>query len=141
MKLRRYAATYFALQGALTLLAWAVIFLWPPIRPHFQPPGSPEILMMAFFVPDMLLFTGGSFAAARGLARGAGWGSSAAWLVTGAMGYAALYTLTISLWTGTAWLPVAVFLPAALLSLLFTTAADSRHGDVPAGAARQPDRA
>jgi hypothetical protein len=136
VKLRPYAAPYFALQGALTILAWAVIFLWPPIRPHFQPPGIPELMMMAFFVPDMLLFTGGSFAAAYGFARGAPWRSSAAWLVTGSMAYAALYTLTILLWTGTAWLPVAVFLPAALLSLLFTAAAEGGPRDVPASPVR-----
>jgi hypothetical protein len=136
VKLRPYAAPYFALQGALTILAWAVIFLWPPIRPHFQPPGIPELMMMAFFVPDMLLFIGGSFAAAYGFARGARWRSSAAWLVTGSMAYAALYTLTILLWTGTAWLPVVVFLPAAILSLLFTTAADGGPRDVPTSPVR-----
>jgi hypothetical protein len=125
VKLRAYAAPYFALQGALTLLTWAVIFLWPPIRPHFQPPGIPELMMMGFFLPDMLLFAGASFAAAYGFARGARWRSSAAWLVTGAMGYAALYTLAILLATGTAWLPVVVFLPAALLSLLFAASADA----------------
>lgn len=125
VKLRPYAAPYFALQGALTLVVWAVIFLWPPIRPHFQPPGIPELMMMAFVVPDMVLFAGGSFAAARGIARGARWRSAAAWLVAGSMAYAALYTLTILLHTGTAWLPVVVFLPAALLSLLFASAADA----------------
>ncbi len=71
VKLRAYAAPYFALQGALTLVVWAVIVLWPPIRPHFQPPGSPEVLLMAFLLPDMLLFAGASFAAARGISRGA----------------------------------------------------------------------
>src|SRR5687767_13314599 len=89
VKLRACAAPYFALQGVLTILVWIVTFLWPPIRPHFQPPGVPELMMMAFVVPDMLLFAGASFAAARGISRGARWRSAAAWLVAGSMSYAA----------------------------------------------------
>lgn len=137
MTLRRLAAPYFALQGALTLLWWAALFLRPPLRAYFQPPGGPEIHLLAFLPPDLLLFAGASLAAAYAFARDAGWRSSAAWLVAGATTYAALYGLALALATGAAWLSAVLMLPAALCSLLFaTTANDDRHADVSAGRAR-----
>lgn len=95
MTLRRLAAPYFALQGALTLLWWAALLARPPLRGYFQPPDSPEAHLLAYLLPDLLLFAGGSLAATYACSRDAAWRSPAAWLVAGATTYAALYCISV----------------------------------------------
>jgi hypothetical protein len=120
--LRALAGPYFALQGVLVLLWWTSLMVHPPLRDHFQPPGSPPEHLLAFWLPDLALIAAGSLAAAYLRARGGRRLLAVAWIVAGAITYATLYCLALSLATGEAWLSVVLMLPAAVLSILFASA-------------------
>lgn len=140
-QVRRAAAAYFALQGALVLAWWAMLWMAPSTRAPFTPPGWPQSALMAFWLPDLGLAAGGSLAAAWLTARRMPAAGAARWLVAGAMAYGTLYCLGASLATGGAWLSVALMVPAAVAStgLALVTAVPQerlfRHA--PRGSARR----
>lgn len=96
------AAFYFAFQTLCGALWWLLIAFEPRLRPLFRPHNTPDSALLAFFLPDAILF----------LALGA-W---SAWLLVkhpskarlpfalhiGATVYAALYCLGQTLLTGEA---------------------------------------
>ena len=113
------AVLYFGLQGVLVALCWAALFARPGLRRHFHPPGSPEADLMAFFPSDALLLVAGSWGVVWLLYRGSGWAGPVMWLVAGAFLYAAIYALVVSVRTRSAWVPVVMMVPGAVVSTLF----------------------
>jgi len=117
MSLRPRIAAYLGLQGLLILAWWAGLHASPGFRALFLPPGMPDAQLMAFGLPDLGLAAAGSLACAAGLLRGRRWSSPLLWALAGAMAYAALYCLALSLLTGGAWAASLLMLPAMLLTL------------------------
>lgn len=113
---RRSAAAYFAAQGVAVTAWWLLLLFVPGSRAHFVARGAPEVVLLAFWLPDLALLAIGSFVVARSLFRGSEVAAVALWFVCGAMGYATLYCLALSLLTDSAWLCIALMLPACLLS-------------------------
>lgn len=126
MSVRRAAAFYFAVQGIAVVVWWAWLFFVPSSRAYFQTNGTTEAALLAFWLPDLLLVACGSFVAAYFCLRGNDNNdariAAALWLVCGAVGYATLYCLASALLTDSAWLSVALMLPAMLLSVSSTLA-------------------
>lgn len=126
MSVRRAAAFYFAVQGIAVVVWWAWLIFVPSSRAYFQTNGTTEAALLAFWLPDLLLVACGSFVAAYFCVRDRdnidARIAAALWLVCGAVGYATLYCLASALLTDSAWLSVALMLPAMLLSVSSTLA-------------------
>lgn len=117
MSLHPRIAAYLGLQGLLILAWWAGLYASLDFRAHFLPPGMPDAQLMAFGLPDLGLAAAGSLACAVGLLRGLRWALPLLWVLAGAMSYATLYCLALSLLTGGAWAASTLMLPAMLLTL------------------------
>ena len=128
MTARRLAAGYFLLQGLLVGAWWALLLARPELRRAFQVPGSPPADLLAFLPPDLVLAGGGSLAAAWLCRRGGRRARAVAWLVAGAVDYAALYCVALWMGSGTAWAGAVLMVPAAVLSTFFAASVD---GDAP----------
>ncbi len=122
--LSRLAVLFLILQGAGVIIWWLILLISPLARSLFLVQGAPLPTLFAFIGADLLLYAGGSFLAAFGLARKERWAWSALCVHAGAVIYAALYGLTLPLISdGGAWLgavmmaPSLVVLPALLWML------------------------
>lgn len=120
-RVRRLATAYFFLQGALILLWWTALALWPASRAPFIAPGGDEAGLFAFAAPDVVL-AAASVAAGELLRRRHPASGGALWLVGGLVLYPTGYCFALSLATDGAWLGTVLMIPAALLSLVFATA-------------------
>ncbi len=102
---------------------WLVLWLYPESRRLFLPPNGNEVFLLAFCLPDLSLIVIGSFAASFLCSREKASANVALWLVVGSLGYATLYCLALSLFTGSAWISVvmmsASFGASLVLALLF----------------------
>ncbi|ODU53741.1 MAG: hypothetical protein BGO01_19010 [Armatimonadetes bacterium 55-13] len=92
----------------------------PDWRGWFFASPSAEMHWMSFLLPDLVFFIGAGWLAAVGLRHEHRWAWPMLLLHVGAVGYAALYSLTAALissaaWPG-AWLMLASFLITAILA-------------------------
>ena len=71
-----FQAAYLVVQGLGGLAWWLTLFTWPRFRLAFMAAGAPESTLMAFAVPDLLLYAGGSLVAAHAPWTGAALGLS-----------------------------------------------------------------
>lgn len=110
---RVVATRYYCLQGAAVLAWWILLWQVPASRTLFQPPGSPGYLLLSFWLPDLVLIAAGSWLAAWLTHYESRYASTGRWLVAGALAYATLYCVALSLWTGAAWTSVLPMLAAA----------------------------
>ncbi len=96
------AAFYFAFQTLCGALWWLLIAFEPRVRPLFRPAHTPDSALLAFFLPDAILFLGlGAWSAWVLVKRP----DAARWplaLHIGATVYAALYCIGRTLLTGQA---------------------------------------
>jgi hypothetical protein len=112
----RTARLYLLLQGGAVLGWWAVLLLWPASRALFLVHGAPEITLSAFAAGDLAIVGAGSLAV--GASRDRAWAAPLAWIVAGAMTYAALYTILTALVGATGPLGALLMTPAAAASLV-----------------------
>ena len=116
MNTRKLTAPYFVLQSLLVSLWWLTLWLHPPLRLFFLPPGGADVFLLAFGAPDLLLIVAGGFVAARLCRRKSASSIIALWLVVGALSYATLYCLALSFFTNSAWVSVAMMSAATFMS-------------------------
>lgn len=107
----RHAAWWCALQALGIVLWWLALMWYPPLRPAFTVPGSGEVTLFAFALPDAVLGVVAGVLAGVGLRRGRAWGRDALLIVTGAMVYAGLYCLAVAI-AGGGWWGAALMLPS-----------------------------
>ncbi len=119
MKVRRSAAIYFAAQGIAVFLWWAMLFWWPASRKYFALENGSEISLMAFWLADLSFLGVGSVVAAWLCFRNNPYQCVAAWFVTGAMSYSAIYCFTFTMTTDAGWLGVALMMPAMIWNGVF----------------------
>src|SRR5690348_8788085 len=110
-RVRHWVSAYFALQGVAVISWWLVLLFVPSTRAYFQMGSSAEMLL-AFWLPDLLLLGVGSLVGAGLGLREHSLGLFVLCAVCGAVGYAGLYCLAFALLTDTGWLGVALMLPA-----------------------------
>src|SRR5262245_40583336 len=116
MNTRKLTAPYFVLQSLLVLLWWLTLWLHPPTRSFFLPPGGADVFLLAFGLPDLMLIVAGGLVAGRLCWRKSASSGIVLWLVVGALSYATLYCLALSLFTNSAWISVAMMSAATFLS-------------------------
>lgn len=125
MKEKRAAAIYFALQGAGVALWWLLLFSVPAARKYFALENNSEVSLMAFWLADLSFLAAGSLVTSWLILRENKHAPLAMWLVTGAVSYAALYSLAFTYNTDTGWLGVILMLPAMIWSGVFSVALSS----------------
>ena len=113
--IRTLVVLFLVLQGMGTLAWWATLFLLPATREPFLAPGAPDTTLLTFFAPDLLVYVASSLFAAYGLSRGASWAWPALCVNAGAGVYAALYALTLPLWSSGGWLGATLMSPALVV--------------------------
>ena len=69
----RLGSIFFLFQGVGAVAWWAMLLAIPATRRHYLPAGAPDVMLLAFLLPDLVLFAGASLLAAVGLWRGASW--------------------------------------------------------------------
>lgn len=119
MKVYRSAAIYFGLQGRGVIAWWTVLFAVPNARQHFLLERSSEFSLLAFWLADLAFLGAGSLAAAWFCFRRDQYSQIASWFVTGAISYAAVYTLAFAMITDHGWLGVILMMPAMIWSGVF----------------------
>ncbi len=116
--MRRLFATYLLLQGVCCVAWWAGILLSAAFRDLFKAPGAPDVTLLAFAGADALLFVGGSVVSAVLLLRGAPQRKAWLWLTAGAVTYAALYAIGLSVLSGAAWLGAGAMAAAMVMTVI-----------------------
>lgn len=114
--IHRFGAIYFLLQGVGALAWWVMLLMAPDTRRHYLAPGAPDDMLLAFLLPDLLLFVGASLLAACGLRRRASWTWPVLCAQAAASAYAELYCLNLLVLTrGTVWLGAALMAPSFIV--------------------------
>jgi predicted N-acetyltransferase YhbS/protein-S-isoprenylcysteine O-methyltransferase Ste14 len=117
MNTRELTAPYFVLQSLLVSLWWLMLWLHPPSRLIFLPPGGADILLPAFLIPDFVLIVAGGLIAGALCRRKSESAGVTLWIVVGALSYETLFCLALSFFTNSAWISVAMMSAATFMSI------------------------
>lgn len=120
-KVRNAAAAYYLIQALAIAGWWGLLITYPESRRWFALQTDSLATLWAFWLPDLLLIGPGSFAVAVAIWRRFIYAEHLAWLVTGGVTYATLYTLALAMITDRGWLGVVLMLPATIWSGVFAT--------------------
>jgi protein-S-isoprenylcysteine O-methyltransferase Ste14 len=94
---RRLVSIYLLVQGLAGLAWWLILWLIPESRERFQPSGMVSDFILAFAIPDAVLFIGGALVGAWLFAINHRGARAVLWLTAGASAYAALLCLGFAL--------------------------------------------
>ncbi|MHC5004469.1 MAG: hypothetical protein ACYTJ0_15255 [Planctomycetota bacterium] len=114
---RRPAAAYLLLQGSAVTAWWILLLAVPETRARFRPADAPDTMLLAFWLPDLLLVALGSLAGGVLLLRAPARAASLLWLVAGATAYATLYCIALLLLAPQTWPAATAMVPAAAVTL------------------------
>ncbi|MFN6964288.1 MAG: methyltransferase family protein [Pyrinomonadaceae bacterium] len=120
-KVFRNAGWFFALLAAATAAWWIALAFEPSLRRYFEIDPSSPVAFIAFRLPDLVIVMPGSVTAAVLCFFQSRLASSAAWLVTGAISYATVYTFAAAMRTDAGWPGVAMMMAATLWCGVFAT--------------------
>lgn len=110
--LSRWMAAYLFAQAIGIVAWWLLLWRAPAVRGRFHPADSNDSMLMAFWLPDLLLAALGSAVTAVLILRGARSAAFAAAITAGAMAYAALYCVALLLAAPETWLAATTMVPA-----------------------------
>lgn len=119
MKVYRSAAIYYAIQGLSVIAWWIVLFAVPALRRFFVLEQKSEFSLLAFWLADLAFIGIGSLVAAWFCFRRHEYSQIVSWFVSGAVSYAAVYTLALAMITDYGWIGVTLMLPAMIWSGIF----------------------
>jgi hypothetical protein len=108
--LRAFAIVFLTLEGAGTVAWWLVLLAFPSARRPFLAEGAPDSTLLAFLLPDSVLFAGAALLAALAIAKDRPWSTGVLWLHAGASAYAGLYGIGLFALSPNAWLGAALML-------------------------------
>ena len=100
MSLNRLALWFLSAEAIGAAAWWGVMMAWPPARGLFLARGAPDATLLAFAIPDGVLYVGTAAASAYGLRAARPWAWPVLCAHAGAAGYAALYCWSLSGLTG-----------------------------------------
>ncbi len=112
----QFAARYFLVQAIAVVAWWALLVAVPESWAFFEIRGAPRVAFGAFGPGDLGIVAVGSAMVASRYRRP--WAGHVAWMVAGAMAYAALYTVTTAALQAAHPLGAILMLPAAGASLV-----------------------
>lgn len=114
---QRIAAGYFALQAGAALLWWGALVAQPAVRRLFLPATVPDHAILAFWLADLGLVVAGSGMSGLALLRDDHRLPPLLWFTAGAVSYAALAAVGLTMMSGEAVLGAALMLPAMVVTL------------------------
>lgn len=97
---------------------WIALSVDARVVALFEPVGSAEGRLLAFWLPDVAFAVVGSALASWTILSGRRVGIALAWMVAGAMAYATLYCVAWAMAADSGWWMVAAMVPAAFFSLV-----------------------
>ena len=113
----RFGRLYLLAEGVLAFAWWVMLLAVPETRRHFVAPGAPDVTLLAFLLPDVVLFAGAALLAAHGLGRQASWAWPVLCAHAGAAAYAALYCVAVTVMSrGGAWLAAVLMAPSLVIT-------------------------
>lgn len=119
MPFKRIAAWYLLIEGIGGIAWWITLFVYPVHRSSFMADGSPDSMLLAFLIPDALLFVGGAFLSAYLVMKPTPWAFGVLWLHAGAVAYAALYCWGLVIFSkGDGMIGALMMTPPLIISLL-----------------------
>lgn len=119
-KVRKAAAVYFTFQGIGVIAWWGVLYFLPESRVYFQFEVGSQNSLMSFWLADLSFLGAGSIVAGLLCFANSEFKKLAAWFVTGAISYSAVYCLTFAASTDAGWLGVTLMFPAMIWSGVFS---------------------
>lgn len=124
---RRNAAIYFAVQAIAVTAWWMALYFYPSVRGYYRLGATDEILL-AFWMPDLILISAGSLVSAVLLATRSNLATAAMWLTAGGASYATLYCLSYAMLYDSGWLGVVFMSPMMIASGNFAIGATPEIG-------------
>ncbi|QDT40283.1 hypothetical protein Pan241w_03390 [Gimesia alba] len=118
LDLKSWLFLYPLLQGLGGVGWWCLLLAVPESRSLFLSETLPERVLLAFWLPDGVIFVTGSFVLAYGLRKQRYWAGSVLLFLTGGIAYVSLYCLSLSLATQGGWLGTGLMLVCLSLMLL-----------------------
>lgn len=110
----RFAITWMVLQTIGIVAWWSLLLLLPSTRVWFLIPGSPDLNLLAFLLPDAVLGVIAGIVSVVALHRRHPLAWPALVVLTGAMVYAALYCVAVTL-AGGGWIGAALMGPCLVV--------------------------
>lgn len=113
-----YAAVvlYLGLQAFAVTVWWCLLVVSPDLIPLFRSQAMPDSVLLDLWLADLSLIALGSALVSGFVYHEAGARVPAAWFLTGAVWYAALFSVGGSLRSGGGWLAVALMSTAAIIT-------------------------
>lgn len=118
----RLYVVYLSVQSILVAVWWMVIATRPDVRDLFRPVDAPDLMLMSFWLADMVCVASGSAIAAFMIHRREARRLPALWFTSGAMVYATLYCIVITAMTGEAILGMLLMAPATAITVAIARA-------------------
>ncbi|MCA9022863.1 MAG: hypothetical protein KDA74_22090, partial [Planctomycetaceae bacterium] len=118
LDLKSWLFLYPLLQGLGGVGWWYLLLAAPESRSLFLSETLPERVLLAFWLPDGVIFVTGSFVLAYGLCKQRRWARSVLFFLTGGIAYVSLYCLSLSLATQGGWPGTGLMLVCLSLMLL-----------------------
>jgi hypothetical protein len=112
---REFVATFLVVQGLSCLLWWVMLWQFPSTRGYFIFPGIPETVLLAFALPDVLLYGVTALVGAEAVARRWKCATALVALHAGGVLYAELHALSLAHASGGGWNGVVLMAPGAIL--------------------------
>jgi hypothetical protein len=116
---RVWAAAYLVLQSLLVAAWWVLLAVSPSARDYFKPATAPDVMLVAFALPDAIFFFGAAWWAAWRLIREPKRAMLPLALHVGGAIYAWLYCLLLWMLSGAGLAGAVCMLFCAILPSLF----------------------
>jgi len=117
MLLRKLTIGYLWVQAIGASLWWGMLAYWPGSRSYFKAQHAPDSTLMAFALPDVILFILAAGISGYGLMMNRRWAYLALCLHTGAACYATLYCWNLVALTGGDGLLGAILMSPSIVAL------------------------
>lgn len=117
----RLISVYFVVQAISVGAWWLIQFTVPAFVSYFHPSNWPAESLFSFSLADVTFSIVGSLVAAYATATGKSWAGAIVWALAGAISYAGLYCVGVSITTNEAWLASAVMVIMAGATLSMAT--------------------
>jgi hypothetical protein len=113
----KFSAAYLLFQGFAGIAWWLMLFVEPRSRQFFRVAEAPDVTLLAFWLPDMMLFVIGSISCGLAILKNWQITRPLLWITVGATTYATLYNFALTAMTGAGLLGSVLMTPAMLITI------------------------
>lgn len=125
------AVVYLSAQAALAALWWVLLLTVPAVRAPFEVADDDPAVLDAFLTADIIVFIGGSAAAAIAVHRGAPAAAALCWFLAGGVASATALLMALAVSLGAGVVGIVPMTAASIITVaIAATAATPARGDV-----------